>query len=70
MGISQENDDGSLRKTNKAALGRELENNVSPANNIQTPCTTIIDEMSKINKLDGTNKMFTQGAEMELTQVL
>ena len=35
----------SLRKTNKAALARQLERNVSPAEDIRDPSTCIVDGM-------------------------
>ena len=40
------NEDGSLRKTNKAALARELEKTVSPAEEIPEQSATIIDGMT------------------------
>ena len=64
------NADGSLRKTNKAALARELENNVSPAEHIPTPSTSIIDGMSLVQKMNGNNKTFAQVAESAFTYVL
>ena len=64
------NPDGSLRKTNKAALARELEKNVSPAEHVPTPSTCIIDGMSLVQKMNGDNKTFAQVAEMALTRVL
>ena len=51
--------DGSLRKTNKAALARELERNASPAEVIPEPSATIIDGMSLVQKLKGNDKFFT-----------
>jgi len=50
------NADGSLRKTNKAALVRELEQNVFPAEHIPTPSASIIDGMSLVQKMIGNNK--------------
>ncbi|KAK5921267.1 hypothetical protein CgunFtcFv8_024984 [Champsocephalus gunnari] len=44
------NSDGSLRKTNKAALARELEKNVSPAEDMPEPSACIIDGMSLVQK--------------------
>lgn len=64
------NADGSLRKTNKAALARELEKNVSPAEHIPTPSTSIIDGMSLVQKMNGNNKTFAQMAKLALTQIL
>ena len=42
--------DGSLRKTNKAAFNRELEENVSLADVIPTPSTCIIDGICLVQK--------------------
>ena len=50
------NADGSLRKTNKVALARELEKNVFPAEHIPTPSASIIDGMSLVQKMIGNNK--------------
>ncbi len=63
------NGDGSLRKTNKAALARELEKNVSPAGVIPDPLATIIDGMSLVQKLKGNDKTFSQLAESALAHV-
>ena len=52
--------DGSLRKTNKAALARELERNASLAEVIPEPSATIIDGMSLVQKLKGNDKTFPQ----------
>ena len=64
------NADGSLRKTNKAALARELEKNVSPAEAIPTPSTCIIDGMGLVQRMNGNNKTFAQLAESVLAMVL
>ena len=64
------NNDGSLRKTNKAALARELEKNVSPAEFIPKPSATIIDGMSLIQKMKGNEKTFSQLAESAMLMVL
>ena len=62
--------DGSLRKTNKAALARELEKNVYPAEAIPTPSTCIIDGMGLVQMMNGNNKTFAQLAESVLAMVL
>ena len=62
--------DGSLRKTNKAALARELEKNVSPAEAIPTPSTCIIDGMGLVQRMNGNNKTFAQLVESVLAMVL
>lgn len=64
------NTDGTLRKTNKAALARELEKNVSPAEHIPTPSACIIDGMSLIQKMNGDNRTFAQVAKSALLSVL
>lgn len=64
------NADGTLRKTNKAALARELEKTVSAANEIPTPSATIIDGMALVQKLNGSNKTFGQVAELAFAHVL
>jgi len=64
------NGDGSLRKTNKAALARELEKNVSPAEVIPQPSATIIDGMSLVQKMKGNDQTFAQLAESVLLMVL
>lgn len=62
------NTDGSLRKTNKAALARELEKNVSPTEHTPTTSTCIIDGM--VLELNGENRTFTQVAKSALMRVL
>ena len=52
------NADVSLRKTNKAALARELERNVSPAEDITDPSNCITGGMSLVQKMNGNNKRF------------
>ena len=64
------NADGSLRKTYKAALARELEKNVSPAEAIPIQSTCIIDGMGMVQRLNGNNKTFAQVAESVLSMVL
>ena len=64
------NSDGSLRKTNKAALARELEKLASPAEAIPEPSATLIDGMSLVQKMNGNNKTFSQLAESVLAQVM
>ena len=51
------NCDGSLRKTNKAVLARELEKLASPAEKIPEPSATIIDGMSIVQQVKGNNKL-------------
>ena len=64
------NSDGSLRKKNKASLTTELKKIVHPAENIYTPSVCIIDGMSIAQKVNATNKTFTELAEAVLHLVL
>jgi len=64
------NGDRSLRKTNKAAIARELEKSVSPAEVIPEPSITIIDGMSLVQKMKGNDQTFAQLAESALAKVL
>jgi len=64
------NGSGLLPKTNKAALARELEKNVSPAEEIPEPSATIVDGMSVVQKLKGNDQTFLQLAELALSHVL
>ena len=56
-----------MRKTNKAALARELEKQVLSAETIPEPSGTIIDGMSLVQKNDQT---FAQLAESALAHIL
>ena len=64
------NADGFLCKTNKAALAREIEKNVSPAEAITTPSTCIIDGMGLVQRMNGDNNTFAQLVESVLSTVL
>ena len=64
------NADGFLWKTNKAALAREIEKNVSPAEAITTPSTCIIDGMGLVQRMNGNNNTFAQLVESVLSTVL
>ncbi|KAJ8414978.1 hypothetical protein AAFF_G00025010 [Aldrovandia affinis] len=64
------NGDGTLRKTNKAVLARELEKQVLPAETIPGPSATIIDGMSLVQKMKGNDQTFSQHAASALTQIL
>ena len=67
MGVA--NPDGTLRKTNKAALARELEKNASAANEILPPSSTMIDGMAMVQKLNASNKTFEQVAELAFSHL-
>ena len=64
------NADGSLRKTNKAALARELDKNLSHTETIPTPSTCVIHGMGLVQRMKGNNKTFSQLAESVLSIVL
>ena len=64
------NNDGTLRKTNKAVLARELEKNVSAAETIPKPSATIIDGIGWVQKLNGSNKTFGQVADVTFTHII
>ena len=60
------NEDRSLRKTNKAALARELEKIVPPAEEILEQSATIfIDGMTLIQKMKGNDSTFSQLCESQ-----
>ena len=53
------NGDGTLRKTRKAALARELEKQVLPAETFPEPSATIIDGVSLVQKMKGNDQTFS-----------
>ena len=57
------NVDGTVKRTNKSALARHLEKNVSASEEIPKPSTCIIDGMSLVQKMNCNNKTFSQVAE-------
>jgi len=64
------NGDGTLRKTNKAKLAKELEKNATPAETMPRPSACIIDGMGLVQKLSGNNKTFAELAKLALSKVL
>jgi hypothetical protein len=52
-----------MRKTNKAALARHLEQRAAPADTIPTLVACIIDAMSLMNKVSGDNMTFGEISE-------
>ena len=64
------NADGTLRKTNKASLARELEKMTSPAEFIPAGSATIIDGMSLVQRMKGNEQTFSQLSETILSIVL
>ena len=61
---------GSLRKTNKAALAKELQKSVSFADVIPQPSSCMIDAMALVQRLKGDHKTFAQVVESLLSLVL
>ena len=64
------NYDGTLKKTNKAALARKLEENVAAAEHIPQESAHIIDGMSLVNKMNGENLTFEEFSFQLLYRVL
>ena len=62
--------DGSLRKTNKAALAKELQKSVPFADVIPQPSACMIDAMALVQRLEGNHKTFAEVAESLLCLVL
>lgn len=55
--------DGSLRKTNKASLAKELQKDITAADVIPQPCARIIDGMAMVQKMRGDQKTFAEVAD-------
>ena len=64
------NCDGTLKKTSKASLARQLEKTVSFAEKIPKPSTYIIDGISLDQKVHGENKTFGELSEAVLVSAL
>lgn len=64
------NTDGELRKTNKAAHARELEKNVSAAEETPSPSATITGVMGLVQKLNRSNETSGHVAELAFTNIL
>ena len=62
--------DGSLRKTNKVALAKELQKSIPFADVILQPSACMIDAMALVQRLKGDNKTFAEVAESLLCLVL
>lgn len=67
---SMANCDGSMRKTNKAALARHLEKQASSEENVTLPSATIIDAMSLVQKLEGDNRTFEELSDQLFNRAL
>ena len=64
------NADGTMRKTNKAALASELEKQVLPAEPITEHSVTITDGMNLVQNTKGNDHTFSQLADSALTHIL
>ena len=62
--------DGSLRKTTKAALAKELQKNVPAADEIPRPSACVIDSMALVQRLKGDHEKFSDVADCLLNMVL
>ena len=59
-----------MRTTNKAALARELERQVLPAETIPERSATIIDDMSLVQMMKGSDQTLSQLVDSALTHIL
>ena len=64
------NADGTTRKTNKAALARELEKHVLPAEQIHEPSVTITDGINLVQKMKGNDQTFSQVADSAMIHTI
>ena len=62
--------DGSLRKTNKVSLVKELQKNMTAADMIPQTCARIIDGMATVQKIRGYHKTFADVADSLMYMVL
>ena len=62
--------DGSLRKTNKASLAKELQKNMTAADMIPQPWAQIIDGMAMVQKIRGDQRTFAEVADNLMYMVL
>ena len=62
--------DGTLRKTNKASLAKELQKNVQAADVIPQPSACLIDGVALVQRLKGGQKTFAEIAESLLSMAL
>ena len=62
--------DGSLRKTNKASLAKELQKNITAADVIPHTCTRIIDGMAMVQKIRGDQETFAEVADSLMSMIL
>ena len=64
------NCDGSMKKTNKAVLARNLEKRVQPVEEIPQPFACIVDGMAQVHKVHGENKTFGNVADSVFMSIL
>ena len=62
--------DGSLRKTNKVLLAKEVQKDMTAADMIPQPCARIMDGMSMVQKIRGDQKTFAEVADNFIYMVL
>ena len=62
--------DGTLRKTNKASLAKELQMNVQAADVIPQPLACLIDGMALVQRLKDGQKTFAEITESLLSMAL
>ncbi|XP_035674790.1 uncharacterized protein LOC118414705 [Branchiostoma floridae] len=62
--------DGSLRKTTKSTLAKEVQKNVPAADNIPHPSACIIDGMALVQRLKADQKTFSEVADSLLDMIL
>ena len=62
--------DGSLRRNNKASLAKELQKNITRAEEIPLPCARILDGMAMVQKIAGDQKTFAEVADTLMSIVL
>ena len=62
--------DGSLRKTNKVSLAKEVQKDMTAADMIPQPCARIMDGMSMVQKIRGDQKTFAEVADNFIYMVL
>jgi hypothetical protein len=57
------NNDGTLKKTNKAALARHIDKDATPTVKVELPSAAVIDGMALVQKIDGDNRTFAEVSE-------
>jgi hypothetical protein len=55
--------DGTLKKTNKYALARHIENDATPTVEVELPSAAVIDGMALVQTIDGDNITFAEVSE-------